>query len=152
MSRGGLARRGAGSLGNRLDGFQINAGGCVLRRTALQKCAAVPMRARSSDSWTSVLLNSSLESNTEEKNHLRLSAGSAMGDFQKICQYAPQFPNKYPAVERMWHLQDSQGQIMALAFTQTPLKPFKLFPLRSDAESPRGFYRGTSLIRKRAPP
>ena len=31
------------------------------------------------------------------------------------------------AVERMWHAQDSQGQIPALAFTEKPLQRFKMF-------------------------
>ena len=33
----------------------------------------------------------------------------------------------------MRHIEDSQGQIVALAFRQTSLKPFKVFPLRSAA-------------------
>ena len=31
---------------------------------------------------------------------------------------------------RIWHMQDSQGQIPASAFRQIPLKPFKLFSFR----------------------
>ena len=38
------------------------------------------------------------------------------------------------AVERMWHIQDSQGQILALPFRFKSVKPFKVFPLRSKAE------------------
>jgi len=37
------------------------------------------------------------------------------------------------AVERIWHTQDSKGQIMVLAFRQKSLKPFKLFPLDPEA-------------------
>ena len=33
----------------------------------------------------------------------------------------------------MWHMQDSHGQILALAFRQTSMKRFKLFLLRSEA-------------------
>ena len=39
----------------------------------------------------------------------------------------PYTPN--PSIERRWHMCDSQGQILALAFS---LK-FELFPLRSEA-------------------
>jgi len=37
------------------------------------------------------------------------------------------------AVERMWHIPDSQGQILALYFRQKSLKSYKLFPPRSAA-------------------
>jgi len=40
---------------------------------------------------------------------------------------------EYTAVERMWQMQDSQGQILALAFRQKSSKPCKVFPLRSEA-------------------
>ena len=38
------------------------------------------------------------------------------------------------AVERNWHIQDSQGQILALAFSLKSLKRSKFFPLRSEAD------------------
>ena len=38
------------------------------------------------------------------------------------------------AVERIWHIYHSQGQILALAFRGKLLKHFKLFHLGSDAE------------------
>ena len=34
-----------------------------------------------------------------------------------------------PAVERRWHMKDSQAQIMALAFRYNSLKSYDLFPL-----------------------
>ena len=37
------------------------------------------------------------------------------------------------AVEKLWHIQDSHDQIMALALRQKCLKPAQLFPLRSQA-------------------
>ena len=40
----------------------------------------------------------------------------------------------HPDVERIWHTYDSQGHIMAWTFAQKSLKPFKLFPLCSDAD------------------
>ena len=40
------------------------------------------------------------------------------------------FVTRLPAVERTGHIQDSQGQILALAFRHKSLKPFKLLPLR----------------------
>jgi hypothetical protein len=47
-----------------------------------------------------------------------------------------------PAVERTWHMQDSQGQIMALwPWLVKFLKPFKLFPLRGIHESVVDPYR-----------
>ena len=39
----------------------------------------------------------------------------------------------HAAFERTWHIQDSQGQILASAFSGKSLNPFKLFHLRSDA-------------------
>jgi len=42
------------------------------------------------------------------------------------------------AVERIWHIQDSQGQILALSM-QESLKPFELFSLRSEAVGERFF-------------
>ena len=37
------------------------------------------------------------------------------------------------AAERIWHIQNSQGQITALAFRSKSAKPWKLLPLRSEA-------------------
>ena len=37
-----------------------------------------------------------------------------------------------PAVERIWHAQDSQGQILAMVISSTSLHPSKLFALRSE--------------------
>ena len=37
-------------------------------------------------------------------------------------------------VERIWHIQDSQGQVLALAFRLKSLKLVKLLPLRSEAD------------------
>ena len=54
----------------------------------------------------------------------------------------------HAAVERIWHIWDSQGQILALAFRQKSFKRFKLFPLRPTAawklraESPSGHGSG----------
>jgi len=39
-----------------------------------------------------------------------------------------------PAVERMWRIKDSQGQIPALSCRQKSSKPFKVFPLRLAAD------------------
>ena len=36
----------------------------------------------------------------------------------------------FAAVERMWHIYDSQGQIVALAVSLQSLNGFQLFPLR----------------------
>jgi len=36
------------------------------------------------------------------------------------------------ACKRKWHIQDSQDQILALAFRYKSLKPFKMFPFRSE--------------------
>ena len=44
------------------------------------------------------------------------------------------FDNAGTAVEKIWHTYDSQGQILALAFMYRSLKPFKMFPLRSNVE------------------
>ena len=38
-----------------------------------------------------------------------------------------------PAVERMWRMQDMQGQILASTFQERLLKPFKIFSRRSEA-------------------
>ena len=38
------------------------------------------------------------------------------------------------AVERIWHIQDSHSQILALAFKLKALKPCKLFNLCSEAD------------------
>ena len=53
------------------------------------------------------------------------------------------------AVERIWHIYDSQSQILALALGGTPLKPMKLFPLRSEASL---FMICTGASRGRAKP
>ena len=42
------------------------------------------------------------------------------------------------AAERIWHIYDSQGQILALALRYKSLKCFKLFPLRWEAERGSG--------------
>ena len=52
------------------------------------------------------------------------------------------------AVERIWRIQGSQAQILALDFRRKSLKPFQLFPLRSKAEghtAPRG--GGSNAVR-----
>ena len=36
-------------------------------------------------------------------------------------------------VKRIWHMLDSQGQVLALAFRSKPVKSFTLYPLRSAA-------------------
>ena len=56
------------------------------------------------------------------------------------------------AVERRWHIYDSQGQIMVLTFRQKSSKPFGLFPRHSGENGlnpPPNFHRcrGTSLMR-----
>ena len=38
------------------------------------------------------------------------------------------------AVKKIWHMEDSQGQILASAFKYISSKRFKLFPVRSEAE------------------
>ena len=38
-----------------------------------------------------------------------------------------------PAVDRIWRIQDCQGQIRALAFKLKSVTPFELFHLRSEA-------------------
>ena len=48
--------------------------------------------------------------------------GAASGN---LAQVAPD----YTTVEQLWHMEDSQGQIPALAFRKKSLKPLKLFPL-----------------------
>ena len=40
-------------------------------------------------------------------------------------------------VKRIWHMLDSQGQILELAIGQTSLKPFLVLPVRSQADLPR---------------
>ena len=72
------------------------------------------------------------------------------------------------AVERVWHTQDSQGQILALVFRLKSVNPFKVLPLRSlaaflsdsraaharVAHTPgldHSTYRGSSLIRNPPP-
>jgi len=47
------------------------------------------------------------------------------------------------AVERTWHISDSLGQILALAFRTMSIKPLKLFPLRLEAKGPRFTVYGT---------
>ena len=42
--------------------------------------------------------------------------------------------NAGTAVERIWHIHHSQGQMLALAFRQKSLTPWKLFPLRPEAD------------------
>ena len=64
-------------------------------------------------------------------------------------------PLELTTVERIWHVEDSQGQILALAFRQNFLKRFDFFssllgngPLLLLAlQEGDGDYRGTSLIR-----
>ena len=40
------------------------------------------------------------------------------------------------AVQRMWHIHDSQGQILPLAFRRKSPTPFMMFPPRSEAVGP----------------
>jgi len=52
-------------------------------------------------------------------------------------------------VERIWHMKDNLGQILALPFRQGTLKNVQLFPLHSEAGSFKsfsGFHRATSSI------
>jgi len=44
----------------------------------------------------------------------------------------------YVPLEKIWHTQDSQSQILALASKKRPSNPFKLFPLRSVAADQEG--------------
>ena len=39
-------------------------------------------------------------------------------------------------VERIWHVYDSQGQILALALRQKSFKVLEMYPLRSEALRP----------------
>ena len=39
------------------------------------------------------------------------------------------------AIEQIWHIQDSQGPILASALTKKSFERFKWLPLRSEAES-----------------
>ena len=48
--------------------------------------------------------------------------------------YEPQIRARL--VERIWHTYDSQGQMLALAFKEKCLKPFKLSPLQPEAALP----------------
>ena len=46
----------------------------------------------------------------------------------------PRLPSCFGSVvERIWHIQDSQGQILASTFKIKSLKPVKVFPLRAEA-------------------
>ena len=38
------------------------------------------------------------------------------------------------SVERIWHIQDSQGQVLALTFRFKSLRYFKLFPLQRELD------------------
>ena len=54
----------------------------------------------------------------------------------------------HPAdIERMWHTQDSHGQIPALYIRSTPLNPFNLIPFRSGSGRLRlwGYKSGVNL-------
>jgi len=42
----------------------------------------------------------------------------------------------------VWHIQDSQGQIMALDVRQKPVKRFELFPFSSEALGEAPFLEG----------
>ena len=48
------------------------------------------------------------------------------------------------AVERIWHMEDSQGQILALACRLKFFEPFELFPLCSEADSQNTYGGGHS--------
>ena len=49
------------------------------------------------------------------------------------CRVGAPSVRPYTAVGRMWHISDSRGQILALAFRQNSLKQSKFLPLRSQA-------------------
>jgi hypothetical protein len=55
-----------------------------------------------------------------------------------------------PAVERIWHTDDSQGQILALALKKTFLTPVQLSLLRSAAETPTTSMSPGELLRQSA--
>jgi len=64
-----------------------------------------------------------------ERPHVRERAGRGN---RKLGQ--PQRKHSRPRpCARIQQIQDSHGQILALAFGEKSLKPFKLFPLRSEA-------------------
>ena len=48
---------------------------------------------------------------------------------------------------RMWHIHDSQGQILACAFKFKPPKPLKLVPLEIGSGEPVSFITGIPHIR-----
>ena len=52
-----------------------------------------------------------------------------------ITKYTTYTKSSHPwsAVERMWHMEGSQGQILALAFWSKSSRPFEIFPFRSAA-------------------
>ena len=56
------------------------------------------------------------------------------------------------AVERIWDISDSQGQILALTFMSQPLKPCEMFPLRSEEENIEGKWIFQNSPRGRAAP
>ena len=60
---------------------------------------------------------------------------SGLGFQVKVVQTSPVCA--ISAVERTWHTQDSQGQVLALAFRQKSLKPFRR---QSRPNSGRGFH------------
>jgi hypothetical protein len=57
-----------------------------------------------------------------------------------------------PDVERVWHICDSQDQVMAVAFRKKSVKCLKLLFPRSEVAGALRTYRGTSLIRNSPPP
>ena len=82
-------------------------------------------------------------------NGLPVTAIPRAGDGRVLTILAKQFiyltRETRAAVERIRHIQDSQGQIMALAFRLKSLKSLKLFPLRSDNKA-SDFFPGTSRV------
>ena len=71
----------------------------------------------------------------------RISAGSKPSNSTVWEFYGLQSRQSYPerkkkkaAVERIWHVYGSQGQIPALAFRQGSFTYFKLFPLHLEAD------------------
>ena len=50
------------------------------------------------------------------------------------CEPFEREVDRQAAVKRIWHISDSQDQILALAFSEKSSKHFKLFPLRLEAD------------------
>ena len=64
-----------------------------------------------------------------KKSYFQEIFAKMKSDPQLVASSVPRLTN----VERIWHIYDSQGQIMALAFSKKILNPSKLNPLRSEA-------------------